>query len=90
MKCPICGRSFTAIALNEHLDRGCDPAASAPSAPPSKGGMETWLGAAPTPDPWADAKRLTRPQYQLKSERDMRKMLEVRGTPATPYSRLDA
>lgn len=63
VQCPICARSFTAADLNTHLDMGCDPSSSSPS---------------PAPDPFAHAKRLTRPQYQLKSEKDLRKMLGVR------------
>ncbi|WFD37702.1 RING-type E3 ubiquitin transferase [Malassezia japonica] len=71
VQCPICSRSFTAADLNTHLDRGCDP-----SAPPSN-----WLGA-PAHDPFANAKRLTRPQYQLKSERDLRKLLSSLDLPS--------
>ncbi|PKI83939.1 Rad18p [Malassezia vespertilionis] len=68
VQCPICAVSFTAAELNAHLDFGCDPS-QPPPAPPVP------------PDPFANAKRLTRPQYQLKSERDLRKMLAVLDLP---------
>ena len=68
---PICQREFDAVAINAHLDRGCgteDP------GPPT---MDHWLRAS-SPVTHSPEKRLTRPQYQLKTERDMRKLLEVR------------
>ena len=71
VQCPICQREFDAIAINAHLDRGCgteDP------GPPT---MDHWLRAS-SPVTHSTEKRLTRPQYQLKTERDMRKLLEVR------------
>lgn len=69
--CPICQRTFDALALNAHLDRGCG--ADTPEASTSRPSQQNWL-ATPHSIP---TKRLTRPQYQLKSERDLRKMLEV-------------
>ncbi|WFD45804.1 RING-type E3 ubiquitin transferase [Malassezia furfur] len=74
VQCPICARSFTAADLNTHLDMGCNPSSASPS---------------PAPDPFVHAKRLTRPQYQLKSERDLRKMLGSLGLPTQgPKDRL--
>lgn len=77
VQCPICQHAFTTVALNEHLDRGCTPGRASPPRAPS-GRMDAWLGVRAPQEELREAKRLTRPQYQLKSERDMRKMLEVR------------
>lgn len=78
VQCPICFGSFDAVALNKHLDEGCGgPSAAGPSsAPPAS--MDAWLGNKHS-SLWEGARRLTRPQYQLKSERDLRKMLDTHG-----------
>ena len=78
VQCPICQQAFTTVALNEHLDRGCTPGRASPPRAAS-GRMDAWLGVRAPQEDLREAKRLTRPQYQLKSERDMRKLLEVRG-----------
>jgi len=89
VQCPICFGSFDAVALNKHLDEGCGgPSAAGPSsAPPAS--MDAWLGNKHS-SLWEGARRLTRPQYQLKSERDLRKMLDVccvlRPTYTDPWS----
>lgn len=71
VQCPICQREFDTAALNAHLDRGCGTEDPGPST------MGHWLLAS-SPVTQTPEKRLTRPQYQLKTERDMRKLLEVR------------
>lgn len=74
VQCPICQREFDVAALNAHLDRGCGVDDAKPTA-----SMDAWLrlSSTPTATPGASSKRITRPQYQLKSERDLRKLLEV-------------
>lgn len=72
VECPICQRKFDAVALNTHLDRGCDPSET---TPPPRAATD-WLTG--TLAESSTTKRLTRPQYQMKSERDLKKMLEVR------------
>lgn len=83
VQCPICQHEFDAATLNEHLDRGCgldDPhpasSSSALSSTASSSKMDSWLRR-PSMTQQPCPKRLTRPQYQLKSEKDLRKMLEV-------------
>lgn len=71
VQCPICQRTFDAVSLNTHLDRGCGTESASAAAP-----MDRWLGITKEPHTQTN-KRLTRPNYQLKSERDMRKLLEV-------------
>ena len=79
--CPICQHEFDAATLNEHLDRGCGlddphPASSSALSSTASSKMDSWLRR-PSMTHQPCPKRLTRPQYQLKSEKDLRKMLEV-------------
>lgn len=71
VQCPICQKEFDAVSLNAHLDYGCGTETATNTA-----SMDNWLGVSKEPNTQAN-KKLTRPQYQLKSERDMRKLLEV-------------
>ncbi|KAN0064641.1 E3 ubiquitin-protein ligase rad18 [Thecaphora frezii] len=95
--CPICEHRFTVVALNAHLDKNkCYPGCPAPSAQerglalrpkPQAGASGTAAWFAKAADAAASssssAKRLHRPQYSLKSERDLRKLLESLGLPTT-------
>lgn len=71
VQCPICQQKFDVASLNAHLDYGCgiEPATNSTS-------MDSWLGVSKETNTQA-TKKLTRPQYHLKTERDMRKLLEV-------------
>ncbi|WFD31348.1 hypothetical protein MSPP1_002383 [Malassezia sp. CBS 17886] len=82
VECPICQQTLSAATLNTHLDSSCaPPAAEASSA-------RRWIlgsarGDSETAPDVPDAKRLTRPQYNLTSEKDLRKMLQGFGLSAT-------
>ena len=90
--CPICNHTFTVIALNAHLDKNnCHPGCPEPSA--AERGLAkakptntsqwfnkpTALGTGTS----TPTKKLTRPQYNLKSERDLKKLLEGLQLPTT-------
>ncbi|EDP43226.1 hypothetical protein MGL_2236 [Malassezia globosa CBS 7966] len=87
VQCPICQHEFDAATLNEHLDRGCGlddphPASSSALSSTASSKMDSWLRR-PSMTHQPSPKRLTRPQYQLKSEKDLRKMLEALELPAS-------
>lgn len=98
VECPICSHKFTVTALNRHLDSArCYPGFPEPS--PEERGLATkpakstssWFtkGAPSTTSAtdgatsMANEKRLIRPQYNLKSERDLRKLLDDAGLPTS-------
>jgi len=74
VQCPICRQEFDAVSLNAHLDYGCGTETTTNPAP-----MDSWLGVSKETNTQG-TKKLTRPQYHLKTERDMRKLLEVCST----------
>ncbi len=90
VQCPICSHKFTVSALDRHLDtitcKQGDPQpsleerglASKPAKPSS------WFTpASTTADLGYNEKRLVRPQYNLRSERELRKLLDDAGLPTT-------
>ncbi len=97
VSCPICDHKFTVTALNRHLDSaGCHPGFPEPTleerglASKPKKTTSSWFtnnaasssstdGAASM----ANEKRIHRLQYTLKSDRDLRKLLEDAGLPTT-------
>lgn len=96
VECPICSHKFTLSALHRHLDSvSCYPGFPEPSpeerglAPKSaKPSSSSWLTLATihsdaTSSMAASEKRLHRPQYNLKSDRDLRKLLDDAGLPTS-------
>ncbi|KAK0559729.1 E3 ubiquitin-protein ligase rad18 [Tilletia horrida] len=87
--CPICNQDFTLAKLNVHLDKGCDGSKSAPEPSPSTS-RSAWF-TRPNGEnssfrnggkaPFEGAKKMVRPQYVGKSDRDMKKMLQQERLP---------
>ncbi|KAJ1025561.1 hypothetical protein NDA18_003904 [Ustilago nuda] len=96
VQCPICTHNFTVTALNRHLDSAnCYPGFPQPS-PQERGLASTTTTTTKSTCSWftqprcssisassdaANEKRLVRPQYNLKSERDLRKLLQDAALP---------
>lgn len=93
VQCPICSHRFTVTALNRHLDSAnCYPGFPEPSpedrglaskpAKPTSAWFTKGSTSAPA-DAMANEKRLVRPQYNLRSDRELRKLLDDAGLPTT-------
>ncbi|SYW85815.1 related to postreplication repair protein uvsH/nuvA [Ustilago bromivora] len=94
VECPICTHKFTVTALNRHLDSAnCYPGFPQPS-PQERGLASTtttkstcsWFtqprcSSISASSDAANEKRLVRPQYNLKSERELRKLLQDASLP---------
>ncbi|SPC61377.1 related to postreplication repair protein uvsH/nuvA [Ustilago sp. UG-2017b] len=95
VECPICTHKFTLTALNRHLDSAnCYPGFLQPS--PQERGLASTTTTTKSTCSWftqprcssisassdaANEKRLVRPQYNLKSERELRKLLQDASLP---------
>ena len=97
VQCPICGHKFTVTALNRHLDSArCYPGFPEPSAdergiaPKPARTSSSWFTKGSSLSAGVDGsasmaneKRLVRPQYNLRSERELRKLLDEAGLPTS-------
>ncbi|SNX84832.1 related to postreplication repair protein uvsH/nuvA [Melanopsichium pennsylvanicum] len=98
VECPICSHTFTVNALNRHLDSArCYAGFPRPSAedrglaPKPTKTTSSWFTRGSTSLTsandggaiMANEKKLVRPQYNLKSDRDIRKLLDDAGLPTS-------